>query len=118
MRLPIQYALTYPERLPTPVPTLSLTDVGNLEFEPPDTDRFPCLQLAYDALRAGGTFPTVLNAANEVAVAAFLEGRIGFMDIPRLVSDALERHSSVVHPDIEDILGVDTSTRKQLMNLI
>ncbi len=118
MRLPIQYALTYPERLPTPVPTLSLTDVGNLEFEPPDTDRFPCLQLAYDALRAGGTFPAVLNAANEVAVAAFLEGRIGFMDIPRLVNDALEQHSSVAQPDIEDILKVDAAIRKQLMNLL
>ena len=118
MRLPIQYALTYPERLPTPVPSLSFRTMGNLEFESPDTERFPCLSLAYAALRAGGTFPTVLNAANEVAVEAFLQGRIGFMDIPRLVSDALEQHRGVTNPDIQDVLAVDASIRKQIVNLL
>ena len=118
MRLPIQYALTYPERLPTPVSPLCLSTVGSLEFELPDTKRFPCLSLAYAALRAGGTFPTALNAANEVAVEAFLQGHIGFMDIPRLVSNALERHRGVTNPNIQDILAVDASVRKQMVNLM
>jgi 1-deoxy-D-xylulose-5-phosphate reductoisomerase len=112
MRLPIQYALTYPERLPSPVRTLSLAEVGNLEFERPDTERFPCLSLAYKALEAGGTYPTALNAANEVAVEAFLREQIGFMDIPRLVSDALERHRGVSNPDIQDILEIDAAVRR------
>ena len=112
MRLPIQYALTYPERLPSPVRTLSLAEVGNLEFERPDTEGFPCLSLAYKALEAGGTYPTALNAANEVAVEAFLREQIGFMDIPRLVSDALERHRGVSNPDIQDILEIDAAVRR------
>lgn len=112
MRLPIQYALTYPERFASPVATLSLAEVGNLEFEAPDTKRFPCLDLAYKALEAGGTYPTVLNAANEVAVEAFLKGQVGFMDIPRLVNDALERHQSVSNPSIHDILEIDIVVRE------
>lgn len=118
MRLPIQYALTYPERLVTPVPTLNLSTIGNLEFEPPDTRRFPCLSLAYDALAAGGTFPTALNAANEVAVEAFLKGQIGFMDIPRLLSRVLEQHVGVNDPDLEDILEADASVRARMASLL
>jgi len=116
MRLPIQYALTYPERLPSPVPTLNLSSLGSLEFEAPDTERFPCLRLAYAALAAGGTFPTAMNAANEVAVEAFLRGSIGFMDIPRLVGKVLERHTGVKEPDIQDILEVDASVRAQVID--
>jgi len=89
MRLPIQYAFSYPARWPAPLPALDLTACGPLDFHPPDTGRFPCLGLAYDALRAGAAFPTVLNAANEVAVAAFLERRLPFTAIPRVIETTL-----------------------------
>lgn len=91
MRVPIQYALTYPERWPAPHPRLDWSILRGLDFEPPDLQRFPCLRLAYEALSAGGTSPAVLNAANEEAVALFLSERIGFTDIPRIVGTALER---------------------------
>jgi 1-deoxy-D-xylulose-5-phosphate reductoisomerase len=90
MRLPIQYAFSYPDRWDGALPSLDLTRLGALEFEPPDRTRFPCLQLAYTALEHGGGWPIVLNAANEVAVEAFLAGKIGFLDIPRLIERALE----------------------------
>ena len=90
MRLPIQYAFSYPERWPAPLPALDLTSCGPLDFQAPDTDRFPCLGLAYQALRAGAAFPAVLNAANEVAVAAFLERRLPFPAIPRVIETTLE----------------------------
>ena len=90
MRLPIQYAFSYPERWPAPLPPLDLTTCGPLDFHAPDTDRFPCLGLAYHALRAGAAFPAVLNAANEVAVAAFLEHRLPFTAIPRVIETTLE----------------------------
>jgi 1-deoxy-D-xylulose-5-phosphate reductoisomerase len=90
MQLPIQYAFSYPDRWTAPVPPLDLTRVPPLEFLPPDTDRFPCLRLAYDALEHGGAWPIVLNAANEVAVDAFLAERINFPAIPRVIGRALE----------------------------
>jgi 1-deoxy-D-xylulose-5-phosphate reductoisomerase len=89
MQLPIQYAFSYPDRWEAPVLPLDITRVGALEFSPPDAERFPCLRLAYAALERGGGWPIVLNAANELAVAAFLEGRIGFADIPRVIEGAL-----------------------------
>ncbi len=89
MRLPIQYAFSYPERWPAPLPALDLAACGRLDFQSPDTDRFPCLGLAYHALRAGPAFPPVLNAANEVAVAAFLERRLPFTAIPRVIETTL-----------------------------
>jgi len=92
MRIPIQYALLYPERASSPVRGLSLAEVGSLTFAPPDRTRFPALDLAYAAARAGGTMPAVLNAANEVAVELFLQGRIGFTDIPRLVEAVMDEH--------------------------
>jgi len=92
MRIPIQYALLYPERAPSPVRRLSLADVGSLTFHAPDRTRFPALDLAYAAARTGGTMPAVLNAANEVAVELFLQGRIGFTDIPRLVEAVMDDH--------------------------
>ena len=90
MRLPIQYAFSHPERWPAPLPALDLAACGPLDFEPPDTDRFPCLGLAYHALRAGTSLPAVLNAANEVAVAAFLERRLPFTAIPRVIETTLD----------------------------
>jgi 1-deoxy-D-xylulose-5-phosphate reductoisomerase len=93
MRLPIQYACSYPERWDGPLPSLDLVRAGRLDFLAPPTDRFPCLSLAYRALRAGGTLPVVLNAANEVAVGAFLERRLGFTGIPRVVEMTMDAHS-------------------------
>ena len=90
MRLPIQYAFSYPERWPAPLPALDLAACGPLDFQRPDTGRFPCLGLAYHALRAGAAFPAVLNAANEVAVAAFLERRLPFTAIPRVIETTLD----------------------------
>ena len=90
MRLPIQYAFSYPERWPAPLPALDLPACGPLDFQRPDTGRFPCLGLAYHALRAGAAFPAVLNAANEVAVAAFLERRLPFTAIPRVIETTLD----------------------------
>jgi 1-deoxy-D-xylulose-5-phosphate reductoisomerase len=91
MRVPISYALHYPERVDVPVRALDLAAVGALTFEPVDTDAFPCLRLAREAAAAGGTAPCVLNAANEVAVHAFLDGRLGFLGIPAVIEAALER---------------------------
>ena len=90
MRLPIQYAFSYPERWPAKLPALDLVACGPLDFRPPETDRFPCLGLAYQALRAGAAFPTVLNAANEVAVGAFLGRRLSFGAIPRVIEATLD----------------------------
>jgi 1-deoxy-D-xylulose-5-phosphate reductoisomerase len=92
MRLPIQYACSYPERWEAALPALDLTRAGSLEFLDPDHDRFPCLRLAYAALRAGGTLPVVLNAANEIAVETFLEGKLGFTSIPRVIEATMNAH--------------------------
>ena len=92
MRLPIQYALLYPERIDTGLPRLRLEQVRSLEFESPDLNRYPCLRLAYEAARLGGTMPTVLNAANEVAVHRFLQGQIAFTEIPIIVEKTMEAH--------------------------
>jgi len=94
MRLPIQYACSYPDRWDAPLPRLDLAKAGRLEFHEPAHDRFPCLGLAYRALREGGTAPVVLNAANEVAVASFLEGRLGFTSIPTVIEGTLNAHQS------------------------
>ena len=91
MRVPIAYALHHPERVDVPVPTLDLAAVGALTFEPPDLEAFPCLRLAREAAESGGTGPCVLNAANEIAVHAFLAGRLGFMGIPAVIEQTLER---------------------------
>ncbi len=93
MRLPIQYALTHPERMKTTVKKLNLEDVGRLDFSAPDFTRFPCLKLALDAGRRGGTAPVTLSAANEVSVRAFIEKEISFMAIPRVVAEVLRRHA-------------------------
>jgi 1-deoxy-D-xylulose-5-phosphate reductoisomerase len=111
MRHAIQYALTYPARRPTPLPPLDLTACSRLEFFAPDLERFPCIRLAYEALRAGGTMPAVLNAANEVAVAAFLEERIRFGDIPRLIRAACAAHPPQPVTDLQSVLAADRWAR-------
>jgi 1-deoxy-D-xylulose-5-phosphate reductoisomerase len=111
MGIPILYALSYPRRLPCDVPRLRLTEVGSLTFEEPDTERFPCLTLARQALTEGRSAPVVLNASNEVAVAAFLEGRIRFTQIPELITEALERVPGRELDSIESCVDVDARTR-------
>jgi len=111
MRLPIQYALFYPERRDGPWPVLDPAQMGRLTFEPPDTQRFPCLELALEAARRGDTYPCVLNAANEVAVARFLAGEGGFADIPRLVSRVLAKHLPMKEPGLETVLAADRWAR-------
>lgn len=113
MRLCVQYAVNYPERRPAVIDRLSLTELGALHFAEPDTDSFPLLRMAYDCLREGGAMPAALNAANEVAVAAFLERRIGFGDIPRLVSRTLEQLTGrTAARDIDEILHFDGMARQ------
>ncbi|HVZ39056.1 MAG TPA: 1-deoxy-D-xylulose-5-phosphate reductoisomerase [Candidatus Kapabacteria bacterium] len=112
MRLPIQYALAYPERIANTHPRLSLSAIGTLTFFEPDTGRFPALRLAYEALERMGTAPAILNAANEVAVAAFLDGTITFTDIPRLIERALTEIPVRDAPTLDDILAADTTTRR------
>jgi 1-deoxy-D-xylulose-5-phosphate reductoisomerase len=118
MRLPIQYALSYPYRLENPeLPRLDWDKVRELTFEPPDTAKFPCLRLAIEAGREGGTCPAVLCAADEAAVDLFLEGRLKFTDIPRLVARALEKHAKVNHPSIEEIMAADRWARDTVLSL-
>jgi 1-deoxy-D-xylulose-5-phosphate reductoisomerase len=106
MRLPIQYALLQPYRIPNPdLPLMDWENLKELTFENPDYDRFPCLKLAIDAGKNGGTYPTALCAADEVAVELFLENKIAFTDIARLVAETLERHESLMEPAVDDILG-------------
>lgn len=111
MRTPIQYALTWPRHEPSPVPAPDLARLGSLTFEEPDRRRFPSLDLAYEAARRGGLAPAVLNAANEVAVAAFLAGRARFVDIFAIVERALRDLADVAEPTLEDILAADAETR-------
>ncbi|CAN5686278.1 1-deoxy-D-xylulose-5-phosphate reductoisomerase [soil metagenome] len=112
MRVPISYALTYPERRATQVPALDLTTPLALEFEPPDPERFPLLPLAREAGERGGTYPCAFNAANEVAVAAFLDERIGFLEIAPLVEDALDRADGGAVNDLSELIEVDADTRR------
>jgi 1-deoxy-D-xylulose-5-phosphate reductoisomerase len=107
MRLPIQYACSYPERWTAALPSLDLSKAGRLEFHPPDHQRFPCLGLAYRALRAGGTLAVVLNAANEVAVASFLDGRLGFTAIPTVIERTMNAHLVEGVSTVETVRRVD-----------
>jgi 1-deoxy-D-xylulose-5-phosphate reductoisomerase len=112
MRIPIAHTLAWPERLNTNSPRLDLAAVGRLEFLPPDEIRFPALRLARDALRAGGGAPTILNAANEIAVAAFLGGRIGFLEIAAVVERTLERLGSCKAATLEAVVELDAEARR------
>jgi 1-deoxy-D-xylulose-5-phosphate reductoisomerase len=111
MRIPIAYTLAYPERIETPCERLDLVRIGALTFEEPDLDRFPALRLAKAALAKGGAAPAILNAANEIAVAAFLQSRIGFLDIATIVSDTLNRYDPPAPRSIEEVLDVDRQAR-------
>lgn len=111
MRTPIAYALGYPERIESGVGGLDLFKIARLDFEVPDTARFPCLALAFEVLRRGGTAPAVLNAANEVAVEAFLQNRIGFTEIPRLIEAVLEQVVIINARDVSDVVDADDTAR-------
>jgi 1-deoxy-D-xylulose-5-phosphate reductoisomerase len=111
MRLMIQYALTYPDRLPTDLPPLGLDKLARLEFLEPDLERFPCLRLAYEAMREGGTMPAALSAANEIAVAAFLDRRMKFMEIPAVIEATMEAHDTQPCSSIEAVLEADRWAR-------
>ena len=113
MRIPIAHALAWPERIATPCQPLDLARIGRLDFEAPDEDRFPALRLTRQAAEAGGAAPAILNAANEVAVAAFLKGAIGFLDIAMIVEDVLNGYSAPVPQQIDDVLEADTQARKR-----
>ena len=112
MRLPIQYALTYPKRVPGPATPLDLWNCGPLTFGAPDVEAFPCLALALEAAKTGGTAGAILNGANEAAVGLFLEGKIGFLDIPARVEKALSQVKAVQNPTMQDILDADTAARE------
>jgi len=118
MRGPIAYALAYPDRLEGASPRLDLRTVGPLTFQEPDRERFPCLDLAYEALRMGGSMPAALNAANEVAVEAFLHERIGFMDIPRVVEAIMTRHRCTPIASLDHVLSVDRWARAEAQEQI
>jgi 1-deoxy-D-xylulose-5-phosphate reductoisomerase len=113
MRIPIQYALTYPKRRTTQLPSLDFHRMSKLEFSAPDYEKFPCLNLAYAALRAGGTAPAVLNAANEVAVEAFLNGGIAFHEIAKVIESVLHSHRSTEVSDLQSILDADAWAREE-----
>src|SRR5215831_2750857 len=112
MRLMIQYALTYPDRFPTRLPQLGLGQLSKLEFFEPDLERFPCLRLAYEALKEGGTAPAAMSAANEVAVASFLARKIRFMDIPKIIAEALYSHDTRPASSLEVVLEADRWARE------
>jgi 1-deoxy-D-xylulose-5-phosphate reductoisomerase len=119
MRVPIQYALSYPDRLPRKqAKRLNLVEIGKLHFEEMDLQRFRALQLAYDAGRAGGSMTTVLNAANEAAVAMFLNGDIRFLQIEEFIERVMDKHAVITTPDLETILHVDAITRKAVRNMV
>lgn len=118
MRIPISYALAWPERMKTPSERLDLSAVGRLDFEEPDPDRFPALRLAREALVAGGAAPTVLNAANEEAVERFLDGRLGFLDIARIVEGVLEAFSGTEVGSLDDVREVDRLARERARALM
>ena len=114
MRIPIAYALAWPDRMATPAQRLDLAAISRLDFEEPDLERFPALRLAREALEAHGSAPAVLNAANEVAVASFLEGGIKFPDIVRLVETALQQNDRPAPQSIEDVFEIDQDVRRSV----
>ena len=111
MRVPIQYAFSYPERLRVDIPPVNFFELSRLTFEKPDKDRFPNLGYAYEAVKVGGNMPCILNAANEVAVELFLKERIGFLQMSRLIEDTLQKASFVQAPSLDDYVESDAETR-------
>jgi 1-deoxy-D-xylulose-5-phosphate reductoisomerase len=118
MRLPIQYALTYPERLPTGLKSLDLAKLGALNFQRPEPERFPCLKLAFEAARLAGTMPAVLNAADEIAVEAFLKGKINFISIYKVVEKVVLHHTIVRNPSLQAILQADEWAKQEARNIL
>jgi 1-deoxy-D-xylulose-5-phosphate reductoisomerase len=118
MKIPIAYALTYPERIINDLPTLNIVKTGNLEFRNPDINKFPCLGLAYAAGLCGGTAPVVLNAADEVAVSAFIKKKIRFIDLPKIIEKILVLHNSINNPSLDDILQADLWARIETKEII
>jgi len=118
MRMPIQFALFYPQRVANQLPRLSLAEIGSLTFAEPDTERFPCLRLAFSAARAGRSYPAVLNAADEVAVELFLDRRIGFTRIPELIERALTEHQAFEVHNLADVEAADAWARDYVRGLV
>ncbi len=118
MKTPIAYALSYPERLTLDLPPLDLCRLGQLHFSAPDRQCFPCLGFAYDAIRRGGTTPAVLNAANELAVEAFLQEKVGFLDIPRIIGSVVQKHTTTAASSLEQILVADKWSRHAAQDVI
>lgn len=112
MRTPISYTLAWPRRMTAPSARLDLGEIATLTFEAPDSERFPALRLAREALKTGGSAPTILNASNEVAVAGFLAGKLGFLDIPRVVAETLEKMPASAIGSVDDVLSVDAAARQ------
>jgi 1-deoxy-D-xylulose-5-phosphate reductoisomerase len=113
MRVPIQYALSYPDRLPGPARPLNLAEIGSLNFRPMDQQRYPCLKMAYDCGKRGGTAPAVFNAANEVAVDRFLRGEIAFLHIEDIIAQVIDRHAVIDSPGLDAIEEADRWARRQ-----
>ncbi|HRS97947.1 MAG TPA: 1-deoxy-D-xylulose-5-phosphate reductoisomerase [Smithella sp.] len=118
MKIPIAYALSYPERITNQLPRLNLAKVGNLEFFKPDLQRFPCLRLAYEAGERGGTATAVLNAADETAVESFLQKRIRFADLPKIIEKVLDAHDTVDRPSLDDIMEADRWARQKTTEIM
>jgi len=119
MRVPIQYALSYPDRMPLHNgQRLNLAQIGQLHFKEMDLERYPALRLAYEAGRTGGTILTAMNAANEAAVSAFLQGNITFLEIDETIERVMQAHNNIAVPDLQTILHVDSETRKTVLNMV
>lgn len=118
MRLPIQYALTYPERFKTNFPKFNILDFPNLSFLKPDMETFPCLSLAYQAIQKGGNMPTIMNAANEIAVEAFLRGGIGFLEIPEIIANAMSKYNFIAKANVNDFFETDKEVREELSSML
>jgi len=118
MRHAIQYALTFPERCPSELAPLDLAKLSSLHFEEPDVERFPCISLAYRALKAGGTLPAAMNAANEVAVQAFLEEQISLADIPMVIGAVMDHHPTSAVTVLDDVLNADRAARESAQAVI
>ena len=118
MKLPILYALSYPNRLETDFTRFSFSEFPQLNFEAPDTESFPNLTLAYEALKKGGNVACILNAANEAAVAAFLKDKIGFLEMTDVISECMEKISFINEPNLQDFINTDAETRKMANAII
>ena len=112
MKVPIQYALTYPGRIKSDFPRIDFKQLKNLTFDEPDLEKFECLKLAYDVIKSGGSYPIVLNGANEAAIDLFLNEKIRFTDIPALIKSAMDKHENHVSPSLENIVSIDSWSRK------